>query len=93
MFLTCHGLECADIETTACVKDQILTNECVDKIVGYALSHQFKHDTIPTPGKDALVALSGESLKHGVDLLDSMQSGPKKKSTKKSLKVTSVLNC
>ncbi|KAG8079372.1 hypothetical protein GUJ93_ZPchr0007g3759 [Zizania palustris] len=91
-FLTFHGLECADIETTACVKDRILTNECVDKIVGYALSHQFKHDTIPTPGKDVLVALSGESLKHGVDLLDSMQSDPKKKSTKKSLKDVATEN-
>ncbi|KAG8099135.1 hypothetical protein GUJ93_ZPchr0013g36671 [Zizania palustris] len=85
-FLTRHGLECAEIETTACVKDRILTNECVDKIVGYALSHQFKHGTIPTPGKDVLLSLSGESLKHGVDLLDSMQSDPKKKSTKTSLK-------
>jgi hypothetical protein len=74
--------------------------------------------TVPTPGKDAIVALSGErfllkpcthtvvpkcslgfvmfillkllyfSLQHGVDLLESMQNGHKKKNTKKSLKVS-----
>jgi hypothetical protein len=27
-FLTRHGLECADVETTLCVKDRTLTNEC-----------------------------------------------------------------
>ncbi|BAF22516.1 uncharacterized protein [Oryza sativa Japonica Group] len=91
-FLTRNGLECADIETSACVKDRILTNECVDKVVGYALSHQFKHSTIPTRENDGLLALSGESLKHGVELLDSMQSDPKKKSTKKSLKDVTTEN-
>uniref|UniRef100_A0A0E0LPM7 AAA+ ATPase domain-containing protein n=1 Tax=Oryza punctata TaxID=4537 RepID=A0A0E0LPM7_ORYPU len=91
-FLTRNGLECADIETSACVKDRILTNECVDKVVGYALSHQFKHSTIPTRENDGLLALSGESLKHGIELLDSMQSDPKKKSTKKSLKDVATEN-
>uniref|UniRef100_A0A0D9X2T3 AAA+ ATPase domain-containing protein n=1 Tax=Leersia perrieri TaxID=77586 RepID=A0A0D9X2T3_9ORYZ len=91
-FLTRNGLECADIETAACVKDRILTNECVDKIVGYALSHQFKHGTISTHEKDGLLALSGESLKNGVELLDSMQGDPKKKSTKKSLKDVATEN-
>ncbi|XP_040381754.1 uncharacterized protein LOC102705092 [Oryza brachyantha] len=91
-FLTRNGLECADIETAACVKDRMLTNECVDKIVGYSLSHQFKHGTIPTPEKDGLLALSSESLKHGVELLDSMQSDSKRKSTKKSLKDVATEN-
>ncbi|CAM0907386.1 unnamed protein product [Alopecurus aequalis] len=91
-FLTRHGLECADVETTLCVKDRTLTNECVDKIVGYALSHEVMNSTVPTPGNDVLLALSGESLQHGVDLSESMQNGHKKKSTKKSLKDVATEN-
>ncbi|VAH42419.1 unnamed protein product [Triticum turgidum subsp. durum] len=91
-FLTRNGLECADVETTVCVKDRTLTNECVDKIVGYALSHQVMNSTVPTPGKDVLLALSGESLQHGVDLSESMQNDHKKKSTKKSLKDVATEN-
>ncbi|XP_066398270.1 uncharacterized protein [Miscanthus floridulus] len=85
-FLTRHGMECTDLESVVCVKDRNLTSECVDKIVGYALSYQLKDRPIQTPGKDVRVVLSGENLKHGVDLLESIQSDPKKKSTKKSLK-------
>jgi SpoVK/Ycf46/Vps4 family AAA+-type ATPase len=91
-FLTRHGMECTDVESVICVKDRILTSECVDKIVGYALSHQLKDRTIQTPGKDVKVVLSGESLKHGVDLLECIQSDPKKKSTKKSLKDVATEN-
>ncbi|PUZ73388.1 hypothetical protein GQ55_2G470000 [Panicum hallii var. hallii] len=91
-FLTRHGMECTDVESVICVKDRILTSECVDKIVGYALSHQLKDRTIQTPGKDVRVVLSGESLKHGVDLLECIQSDPKKKSTKKSLKDVATEN-
>jgi hypothetical protein len=32
----------------------------VDKIVGYALSHEVMNCTVPTPEKDAVLALSGE---------------------------------
>ncbi|XP_024312644.1 uncharacterized protein LOC100835916 isoform X2 [Brachypodium distachyon] len=84
-FLNRHRLECTDLESTLCVKDRILTNECVDKIVGYAFTHQVTKGIIPTPGKDVF-ALSAESLQHGVDLSESMQNDHKKKSTKKSLK-------
>ncbi|WVZ67031.1 hypothetical protein U9M48_016170 [Paspalum notatum var. saurae] len=85
-FLTRHGMECTDVESAVCVKDRILTSECVDKIVGYALSHHLKDCEMQTSGKDVRFVLSSESLKHGVDLLESIQSDPKKKSTKKSLK-------
>ncbi|RLN35210.1 hypothetical protein C2845_PM03G15880 [Panicum miliaceum] len=91
-FLTRHGMECTDVESMVCVKDRILTSECVDKIVGYALSQQLKDRTIQTPGKDMSVVLSGESLKHGVDLFECIQSDPKKKSTKKSLKDVATEN-
>ncbi|KAL6657169.1 hypothetical protein ACP70R_004949 [Stipagrostis hirtigluma subsp. patula] len=84
-FLTRHGMECPDVDSAVCVKDRVLTSECVDKIVGYALSHQLKHGTT-APGKDVRVVLSGESLKQGVELWESIQSDHKKKSTKKSLK-------
>ncbi|KAJ1292362.1 hypothetical protein BS78_02G386200 [Paspalum vaginatum] len=85
-FLTRHGMECTDVESAIYVKDRILTSECVDKIVGYALSHHLKDCTMQTSGKDERFVLSIESLKYGVDLLESIQSDPKKKSTKKSLK-------
>ncbi|CAN6212686.1 unnamed protein product [Urochloa humidicola] len=85
-FLTRHDMECTDVESVVCVKDRILTSECVDKIVGYALSNQLKDPAIQTPGKDVRVVLSAVSLKHGVDLFEKLQSDPKKKSTKKSLK-------
>jgi SpoVK/Ycf46/Vps4 family AAA+-type ATPase len=91
-FLKRLGLECTDLETILCVKDRILANECVDKIVGYALSHQITHCTMPTPEKDVLLALSGESINHGVDLLENLQTDPKKKSTKKSLKDVAMEN-
>ena len=89
-FLTCHGMECTDVESVVCVKDRILTSDCeystafcfimyivvpescsiisvflllvsgVDKIVGYALSHQLKHRMTETPVKDGRVVLSAE---------------------------------
>jgi hypothetical protein len=47
-FLTRLCLECTDVETV-CVKDRILTNDCIDTIVGFALSHQLKHFTPTNP--------------------------------------------
>jgi hypothetical protein len=60
-FLTRQGLECTDLETV-CVKDRILTNECIDTIVGFALSHQLKHFTPknPDPSIDLHFPLSSE---------------------------------
>ncbi|CAM0873142.1 unnamed protein product [Alopecurus aequalis] len=92
-FLTRLGIECTDLETI-CVKDRILTNECIDTIVGFALSHQLKHFTTtnPDPSVDLHFSLSSESLKHGVDMLESIQSGPKSSSKRKSLKDISTEN-
>ncbi|KAG2552002.1 hypothetical protein PVAP13_9KG440100 [Panicum virgatum] len=84
-FLTKIGLECADLEAIL-VKDRILTNECIDKIIGFALSHQLKSCTIPDPSSSVQFTLSSESLKHGVDMLESIQSGSKSSSKRKSLK-------
>uniref|UniRef100_A0A0E0NUX4 AAA+ ATPase domain-containing protein n=1 Tax=Oryza rufipogon TaxID=4529 RepID=A0A0E0NUX4_ORYRU len=84
-FLLKMGLESSDLETV-CVKDRLLTNECIDKIVGFALSHQLKHSTIPDPSSDVRFTLSSESLKHGVDMLESVESNPKSSNIRKSLK-------
>ncbi|KAM0919700.1 hypothetical protein ACQ4PT_008007 [Festuca glaucescens] len=92
-FLTRLGLECTDVETV-CVKDRILTNECIDTIVGFSLSHQLKHFTPTNPDLsiDLQFPLSSESLKHGVDMLESIQSGPKSSNKRKSLKDISTEN-
>ncbi|XP_062211238.1 uncharacterized protein LOC133912494 isoform X2 [Phragmites australis] len=84
-FLTRVGLECVDLEMI-CVKDRILTNECIDKIIGFSLSHQLKNSTNPDPSSNVQFALSNESLKHGVDMLESIQFDPKSSNKRKSLK-------
>ncbi|XP_066337616.1 uncharacterized protein [Miscanthus floridulus] len=84
MFLSRNGIECNDLEELF-IKDQSLSNENVDKIVGYAVSYHLKHNKIETSNsKDAKLVLTSESLKLGLNMLQSMQSD--NKSSKKSLK-------
>ncbi|OEL14540.1 ATPase family AAA domain-containing protein 1-A [Dichanthelium oligosanthes] len=83
-FLNRNGIECNDLEELF-IKDQSLSNENVDKIVGYAVSYHLKHIKVETSNsKDAKLVLTSESLKHGLSMLQSMQSD--NKSSKKSLK-------
>ncbi|XP_020273503.1 uncharacterized protein LOC109848433 isoform X2 [Asparagus officinalis] len=82
-FLNRIGLECSDLETL-CIKDQTLTNETVDKIVGFALSYHLKNQKSEALSKDTKIVLSAESIKHGFDMVQSIQSDAK--SSKKSLK-------
>ncbi|KAL6907838.1 hypothetical protein ACP4OV_002008 [Aristida adscensionis] len=83
-FLSRNGIECNDLEDLF-IKDQSLSNENVDKIVGYAVSYHLKHHRVEnTNAKDAKLVLTSESLKHGLNMLQSMQSD--NKSSKKSLK-------
>ncbi|XP_038972217.1 uncharacterized protein LOC103715088 [Phoenix dactylifera] len=82
-FLSRNGLDCNDLETIS-IKDQTLTNENVDKIVGFALSHHLKNNKIEASAKDAKLVLSNDSIKHGLGMLQSIQSDTK--SPKKSLK-------
>ncbi|KAG2559127.1 hypothetical protein PVAP13_8NG317500 [Panicum virgatum] len=83
-FLNRNGIECNDLEELF-IKDQSLSNENVDKIVGYAVSYHLKHNKVETSNsKDAKLVLTSESLKHGLSMLQSMQSD--NKSSKKSLK-------
>ncbi|KAJ8510629.1 hypothetical protein OPV22_001063 [Ensete ventricosum] len=80
LFLNRIGLECDDLEKI-CMKDQTLSSESVDKIIGFALSHQLKN-TSEASGKKTKLILSMESIEHGLHMLQSFQSGSK--STKKS---------
>ncbi|XP_073106503.1 uncharacterized protein [Elaeis guineensis] len=82
-FLNRSGLDCNDLETIS-IKDQTLSNENVDKIVGFALSHHLKINKIEASAKDAKLVLSSDSIKHGLSMLQSIQNDTK--STKKSLK-------
>ncbi|CAO2150781.1 unnamed protein product [Urochloa humidicola] len=83
-FLNRNGIECNDLEELF-IKDQSLSNENVDKIVGYAVSYHLKHNKVETSNsKDAKLVLTSESLKHGLSMLQSVQSD--NKSSKKSLK-------
>ncbi|XP_073113894.1 uncharacterized protein [Elaeis guineensis] len=88
-FLDRIGLECSDLETV-CVKDQTLTNESVDKIVGFALSRHLQNNTTVASAKDTKLVLSSESIKYGLGMLQSIQSDVK--SSKKSLKDVATEN-
>ncbi|KAK9278660.1 hypothetical protein L1049_028233 [Liquidambar formosana] len=75
------GLECEGLETL-CIKDQTLTNESAEKVVGWALSHHLMQD--PKADADARLVLSSESIQYGIGILQAIQN--ETKSLKKSLK-------
>ncbi|XP_019463060.1 PREDICTED: uncharacterized protein LOC109361970 isoform X1 [Lupinus angustifolius] len=75
------GMECEGLETL-CIKDQTLTNENAEKIVGWALSHHLMQNSAADP--DSKLVLSCDSIQYGIEILHSIQNEPK--SLKKSLK-------
>ncbi|KAH7528235.1 hypothetical protein FEM48_Zijuj05G0051000 [Ziziphus jujuba var. spinosa] len=75
------GMECEGLETL-CIKDQTLTNESTEKVVGWALSHHLMQN--PEADPDARLALSRESIQYGIGILQAIQN--ESKSLKKSLK-------
>ncbi|OVA09507.1 Forkhead-associated (FHA) domain [Macleaya cordata] len=75
--LECEGLE------TLCIKDQTLTNENAEKIVGWALSHHLMQDP-KADAEDGKLVLSSESIQYGIGILQAIQN--ESKSLKKSLK-------
>ncbi|CAN4093082.1 unnamed protein product [Withania somnifera] len=75
-------INCDDLETL-CIKDQALTNESVEKIIGWALSHHFMHESASSVKEPKLV-ISSESIAYGLNMLHGTQS--ETKSSKKSLK-------
>ncbi|XP_039685765.1 uncharacterized protein [Medicago truncatula] len=76
------GWDCSDLETI-CIKDQTLTTENVEKIIGWAVSYHFmqSHEASTEEGKPAI---SAESIKYGFDIFQSIQN--ENKNVKKSLK-------
>ncbi|ESR53333.1 hypothetical protein CICLE_v100185462mg, partial [Citrus x clementina] len=75
------GLECEGLETL-CIRDQSLTNESAEKIVGWALSHHLMQN--PEADPDARLVLSCESIQYGIGIFQAIQN--ESKSLKKSLK-------
>ncbi|XP_060961644.1 uncharacterized protein LOC115698051 [Cannabis sativa] len=76
------GLDCPDIETL-CIKDQALTVESVEKVIGWALSYHFMHCSEASV-KDEKLVISTESITNGLSILQGIQS--ESKCVKKSLK-------
>ncbi|KAA8542134.1 hypothetical protein F0562_023286 [Nyssa sinensis] len=79
--LSRSGLECDRLDTL-CIKDQTLTNENAEKVVGWALSHHLMQN--PQADADTRLVLSCESIHYGIGILQAIQN--ESKSLKKSLK-------
>ncbi|KHN31902.1 ATPase family AAA domain-containing protein 1-A [Glycine soja] len=75
------GVECEGLETL-CIKDQTLSIENAEKIVGWALSRHLMQNAETDP--DAKLVLSCESIQYGIGILHAIQN--ESKSLKKSLK-------
>ncbi|GAA0152143.1 hypothetical protein LIER_10696 [Lithospermum erythrorhizon] len=76
------GLECHDLETLS-IKDQTLTTENVDKIIGWAISHHYMNSS-ETSLKESKLVISSESIRYGLNILQGIQN--ESKTVKKSLK-------
>ncbi|KAH1227256.1 ATPase family AAA domain-containing protein 1 [Glycine max] len=76
------GLDCPDLETLS-IKDQTLTTESVEKIIGWAISYHFMHSSKASI-KDSKLVISAESLNYGINILQGIQN--ENKNLKKSLK-------
>ncbi|KAK3007858.1 hypothetical protein RJ639_014587, partial [Escallonia herrerae] len=77
-----NGMDCPDIESV-CIKDQALTSESVEKVIGWALSDHFMHCSEASV-KDTKLVISSESIRSGLNILQGIQN--ETKSSKKSLK-------
>ncbi|KAK4732251.1 hypothetical protein R3W88_025239 [Solanum pinnatisectum] len=75
-------INCDDLETL-CIKDQVLTNESVEKIIGWALSHHYMHE-YESSMKEPKLIISSESIAYGLSMFQGIQG--ETKSLKKSLK-------
>ncbi|XP_027364492.1 uncharacterized protein LOC113871597 isoform X3 [Abrus precatorius] len=76
------GLDCPDIEILS-IKDQTLTAESVEKIIGWAISYHFMHSSEASI-KDSKLVISAESITYGINILQGIQN--ENKNLKKSLK-------
>ncbi|XBH97700.1 hypothetical protein VPH35_127336 [Triticum aestivum] len=66
-FLTQCEIECHDVEELP-ITERLLTHDDVDKVVGYGISYHLEHDK---PNMDAKPVLPTESLKHGLERIQS----------------------
>lgn len=82
------GLECPDIDTL-CIKDQALTIENVEKVIGWALSFHFMQCS-EVVVKDDKLLISTESITYGLNILQGVQN--ETKTVKKSLKDVATEN-
>ncbi|KAI4340242.1 hypothetical protein MLD38_025101 [Melastoma candidum] len=82
LVLNRNKLDCPDLESV-CIKDQNLTNDGVEKLVGWAVSHQFMHST-EVSIRDGKLLISSESVKYGWNIFQGTQN--ETKNMKKSLK-------
>ncbi|KAL3517453.1 hypothetical protein ACH5RR_020042 [Cinchona calisaya] len=69
------GIECPELDDL-CIKDQALTSENVEKIIGWALSHHLMHSSEPSV-KDIKVSISNESIRYGLHILQGIQNETK----------------
>ncbi|KAL6527610.1 hypothetical protein OROMI_029421 [Orobanche minor] len=76
------NLDCPTLDTL-CIKDQALTSESVERIIGWALSHHFMHCSEASLGESKFI-LSSDSIRYGFDILQGIQN--ENKGLKKSLK-------
>ncbi|EPS62683.1 hypothetical protein M569_12104 [Genlisea aurea] len=76
-----NGLECDGLDSLN-VKDQTLTIESAEKVVGWALSNHIMSNS--EPDMDSRLVLTTESIQYGIGILNSIQNDSK--SSKKSLK-------
>ncbi|GAB2269699.1 hypothetical protein Dimus_004621 [Dionaea muscipula] len=75
------GLESDGLESL-CIKEQTLTNENAEKVVGWALSYHLMQNT--NAELEEKLVLSSESLQYGIEILQAIQN--ESKSLKKTLK-------
>ncbi|KAL6846913.1 hypothetical protein ACP4OV_022766 [Aristida adscensionis] len=87
-FLACREIECNNLEELS-IKDQLLTDGDVDKIVGFAVSDHLKHNR-PNMSEGAKMVLPIESLKHGFNEVQRARSGSKR--SNKALKAVVTEN-
>ncbi|KAL9170135.1 hypothetical protein ABFS82_04G124600 [Erythranthe guttata] len=76
-----NGMDCDGLETLN-IKDQTLTIESAEKVVGWALSHYLMENT--EAAENGRLVLSTESINYGIGVLHAIQNDSK--SSKKSLK-------
>ncbi|XP_073054232.1 uncharacterized protein [Primulina eburnea] len=76
------GLLCPDLETLS-IKDQALTSESVEKIIGWALCYHLMHCS-KVSLKESKLVISSESISYGLSVLLGLPN--EDKSLKKSLK-------